>query len=143
MSQLTQQIAAAYIGAQVLWRGIEVPAYNIINAHEIINCRLILTPVPYMKEEDACYLVGQNPAQLGGLLYAELIRGRSELLLDFTRSRHTVKLDIPTIDYLRSDKRPDGTSKPVYDLGYMHIRSLIDAGIAISSTDKTDSNVQP
>lgn len=41
---------------------------------------------------------------------------------------------IEQIDYLRSSKRPDGTSKPVYDCGYMHIPSLIDAGIAIDAT---------
>lgn len=37
------------------------------------------------------------------------------------------------IDYLRSPYRPGGTPKPVYDLGYMHIPSLIAADLAISS----------
>lgn len=38
------------------------------------------------------------------------------------------------IDYLRSPFRPDGTPKPVYDCGYMHIPSLITAGLAIKKT---------
>lgn len=42
-------------------------------------------------------------------------------------------LNIEQIDYLRSPYRPDGTPKPIYDLGYMHIPSLIAADLAISS----------
>lgn len=37
------------------------------------------------------------------------------------------------VDYLRSPYRLDGIPKPVYDLGYMHIPSLIAADLAISS----------
>lgn len=43
------------------------------------------------------------------------------------------------IDFLRSNKRHDGTEKPVYDCGYGEIRSLIEAGYAL---DKTKINNQ-
>lgn len=33
-------------------------------------------------------------------------------------------------DYLRSPTRPNGTSKPVYDMGFRHYPSLISAGLA-------------
>lgn len=40
------------------------------------------------------------------------------------------------VDYLRSSKRPDGTDKPVYDCGFRHITSLIDAGLAVKAETK-------
>lgn len=132
MNQLTPQIAGAYIGAQVVWRGIEVPAYNVINAHEIINCRLILTPLSAISDEDEI-LVGRiarpeikdvhHLRNIGTNIIADIINGRNLLEIGFAAIQHI-------IDYLRSRN---------YDLGYMHIRSLIDADIAISSLDKTET----
>lgn len=140
MSQLTQNIAAAYIGAQVIWRGIEVPAYNVINANEIINCRLILTPLSAISDEDAVEVAkmallsarycwerwGSNSSLLsvGKEIANDLFEDYGDPVLVAPKYLSNI------IDYLRSRN---------YDLGYMGIRSLIDAGIAISSTDKTET----
>jgi len=50
----------------------------------------------------------------------------------FIEKRHSNQSAI--IDYFRSATRLDGTVKPVYDLGYMNIKSLIEAGYAIDAT---------
>lgn len=129
MEKLTQQIAGAYIGAQVVWRGIEVPAYNVINAHEIINCRLILTPLSAISDEDAVGLAemfGYDP--VGKIVKCVMRYNQIELHFEYVVYRIVISQHI--IDYLRSRN---------YDIGYMDIKSLIDAGIAISSLDKTET----
>lgn len=125
MEKLTPQIAGAYIGAQVVWDGIEFPAYNVINSNDIINCRLILTPLSAISDEDA--------VEVAKMVNALDIVSNLEYMTKVGKAY--IKRNITTfpffiIDYLRSRN---------YDLGYMHIRSLIDAGIAISSLDKTET----
>ena len=137
MSQLTQQIAAAYIGAQVYWNGnTQCHVIDVIRSECIHNMKLILTPLSHITDEDAvevCNIVGERGAGNGKILRV-IITVDLKIVLDFEKTRFSIPLSISIIDYLRSRN---------YDLGYMGIRSLIDADIAISSTDKTDSDVQP
>ena len=158
MSQLTKQIAAAYIGAQVHVRiahpeieghpeytGEIVAPYigtimyksgSVLGEVTYDQCRLILTPLSHITDEDAvevCNIVGERGAGNGKILRV-IITVDLKIVLDFEKTRFSIPLSISIIDYLRSRN---------YDLGYMGIKSLIDAGIAISSTDKTDSDVQP
>lgn len=140
MSQLTQQIAAAYIGAQVEWTNRKWDIYSYgrdgvqINALVVPydQCRLILTPLSHITDEDEIQ-VGRiarpeikdvhHLRNIGTNIIADIINGHSLLEIGFVSIQHI-------IDYLRSRN---------YDLGYMGIRSLIDAGIAISSLDKTET----
>lgn len=143
MSQLTQQIAGAYIGAQV--HGLyKATAADIMQSNIIDMFRLILTPLSAISDEDAvevarmsmlsaCYCWerwGSNSSLLtvGKEIANDLFEDYGDPVLVAPKYLSNI------IDYLRSRN---------YDLGYMGIRSLIDAGIAISSLDKTDSYVQP
>lgn len=144
MSQLTQNIAGAYIGAQVHWTNRKWDIYSYgkdgvqINALVVPydQCRLILTPLSAISDEDEIQ-VGRiarpeikdahHLRNIGTNIISDIINGRNLLEIGFAAIQHI-------IDYLRSRN---------YDLGYMGIRSLIDAGIAISSLDKTETHVQP
>lgn len=140
MKQLTQQIAGAYIGAQVEWTNKKWDIYSYgkdgvqINALVVPydQCRLILTPLSAISDEDAvevAKMVGYDDTG-NGKVCRSFININREIVLDFEQNVFYIKLDTPIIDYLRSRN---------YDLGYMGIRSLIDAGIAISSLDKTET----
>lgn len=157
MSNLTQQIAGAYIGAQVEISGIGTYGISHISANGIMvdtgerfkytpydQCRLILTPLSAISDEDAVEVARMSLLsarycwERWGSNSSILSVGReiaNDLFEDFGDPVFVAPKYLSNIiDYLRSRN---------YDLGYMGIRSLIDAGIAISSLDKTDSNVQP
>jgi len=129
MNQLTQQIAGAYIGAQV--SGLyKATAADIMQSNIIGMFRLILTPLSAISDEDAVEV-----ARIGGSPYKVhefMVQSGKELVTEcFDRTSTVTGIKWQNIiDYLRSRN---------YDLGYMHIRSLIDADIAISSTDKTET----
>lgn len=143
MSQLTQQIAGAYINAQVEREGIIEPLLDACSFH-LSEYKLILTPLSAISDEDAVEVAKM-------LLYTPEARGKhtAEDVMSAQYQEHdserfflyadmafpavkTMIYELPyeVADYLRSRN---------YDLGYMGIRSLIDAGIAISSLDKTET----
>lgn len=154
MSILTQQIAGAYIGAQVVesdglvgvLTGTNITYLTVkINGEfydfDYDQCRLILTPLSAISDEDAVEV-----AKICGKRISEDVEredcfdfvGFQYYLIELFETGSDVRditLDkaIKAIDYLRSDKRPDGTAKLVYDLGYGPIKSLIGEGLAISS----------
>lgn len=96
------------------------------------ECKPILTPLSEITDEDAVEV-------------AKIMHENTELhtvdvgiewvsaFINSSGSFVSIYLWTSAIDYLRSPFRPDGTPKPVYDLGYMHIPSLIAADLAISS----------
>lgn len=142
MSQLTQQIAGAYIGAPIKWRGNRTAkVIDVIDTDYLPDCRLILTPLSHITGEDAVE-VGKL-ANVARYQVREFIGSHKDdffmigryLVYEFNANTY-IELRIHTdryiaiIDYLRSRN---------YDLGYMGIKSLIDAGIAISSLDKTET----
>lgn len=142
MEKLTQQIAGAYTGAQVEISGIVTYGISHISANGIMvdtgerfkytpydQCRLILTPLSAISDEDA--------VEVARMVNALDIVSNLEYMTKVGKAY--IKRNITTfpffiIDYLRSRN---------YDLGYMGVRSLIDADIAISSLDKTETHVQP
>jgi len=110
--------------------------YNLETV-DITRCKPILTPLSEVKDDDAVEVgrtvSGNNPefddtqnAVIGKMVAFALAYGAG---VDFP-----INYVLHCIDYLRSPFRQDGTPKPVYDCGYMHIPSLITAGLAISST---------
>lgn len=140
MSNLTQQIAGAYIGAQVEWQGNRTAkVIDVIDTKYLADCRLILTPISAISDEDAVVVAkiinAHHPHSECLKFDYSLVKLGYQVEANYSSSL----FNYDVTDYLRSDKRPDGTPKPVYDLGYMGIRSLIDAGIAISSLDKTET----
>lgn len=133
MSNLTQQIAGAYIGAQVEWTNKKWDIYSYgkdgvqINALVVPydQCRLILTPLSAISDEDAVGLAeifGYDP--VGKIV--KCVMRYNQIELHFEHVVYRIAITQPIIDYLRLRN---------YDLGYMGIRSLIDAGIAISSLE--------
>lgn len=137
MSQLTQQIAGAYIGAQVYWHGnTQFHVIDVIRSKYLYNMKLILTPLSHITDEGAVEV-----SKLFGHYQPSIEKGKA--LIDCfddwghwgtSDNETTLRNGQQITDYLRSRN---------YDLGYMGIRSLIDAGIAISSLDKTETDVQP
>lgn len=140
MNRLDKNIAGAYIGAPIEWQGNRTAkVIDVIDTKYLSDCRLILTHLSDISDEDAVEV-----AKIGGCPYKVhefIVQSGKELVTEYLdRTSNVTGLKWQhIIDYLRSDKRPDGTPKPVYDLGYMGIRSLIYADIAISSLDKTET----
>lgn len=122
-------------------------------------CKLLLTPLSAISDEDTIEVakmlcqhgkvdftqhkvgvIGRSDekvlVKIGGLFLHIYFDGRmfatseDKPPADYMPIYNTQKI----IDYLRSNKRPEGTEKPVYDCGYGDIPSLIEAGIAIDKT---------
>ncbi len=144
--KLDDRIAATYYGCKI-----SHPTYGIgvicgilhrniyllkgqhgpVEGCDIDKCQLMLTPLSKITDEDASkiiHIIWNNSTfhrPTNGKYIAENLR--------------TVDLPIKVgqiiAEYLRSPFRADGTSKPVYDLGFGPIESLIEAGIAIDVTN--------
>lgn len=88
------------------------------------ECKPILTPLSEITDEDAVEVAKicehSHTIDAGKRIVSNIVY-------------YSAKNYLHIIDYLRSPFRPDGTPKLVYDLGYMHISSLIAADLAISS----------
>jgi len=108
------------------------------------ECKPILNPLSEITDEDAvevakimtvatnCDWVGAGKNETIRFLHLLIIGNKENNDYD---DNMALGFDVVAqiIDYLRSPFRPDGTPKPVYDCGYMHIQSLIQADLAISS----------
>ena len=97
------------------------------------ECKPILTPLSEITDEDAEVLGKYRYSDPKALNHIQIGKGIISDYLREDRVNGKFELEKFEIDYLRSPFRPDGTPKPVYDLGYMHIPSLIAADLAISS----------
>lgn len=177
MNQLTQQIAGAYIGAQV--SGLyKATAADIMQSNIIGMFRLILTPLSAISDDDAVevarmaigdsdndthykYIPNDKPEKYGLLNihpdvsvvgverfinHPDYMQWSPMYLIQIDHDEFDITKGFYSGDDEYSDEIPENIQHIIdylrsrnYDLGYMGIRSLIDADIAISSTDKTET----
>lgn len=146
-NEFLQGMFAAYMGCEVMdvqngkrmiFTGITfheellyyVDSHDSIHeeVQDYVNCKPILTPLSEITDEDAVEVVsigGWSPQNQGQMLDCRFDFNSNEFIANFEFSRYRVVLDFHVIDYLRSKH---------YDCGYMHVPSLIDAGLAVKST---------
>lgn len=139
---------AAYMGCEVFrsimtFNVVGFSRYGLVvkNGAEVTDgefehCKPILTPLSEITDEDAvevAKILYGSSYNVDRLAYVVQVAQTKDLI---QKCKDTPLMHIQwisVIDYLRSPYRPDGTPKPVYDCGYMHIQSLIAADLAISS----------
>jgi len=158
MSQLTQNIAGAYINAQVEREGIIEPLLDACSFH-LSEYKLILTPLSAISDEDAVEVAKMAIGDEAKL--QKIVReGRIFVTMEYGVNVDTCVIVPPAKQheygrecfyiYITNESKyiisSFGTSRITdylrsrnYDIGYMGIKSLIDAGIAISSLDKTET----
>jgi hypothetical protein len=96
----------------------------------IEKCKLILTPLSQVSDLDLLEVSRINVSTIASKPTPSIEDGR-KYISEFTLRVGVPLHDAHIIDYLRSPIRPDGTSKPCYDVGYMDCDNLINAGYAI------------
>lgn len=137
--KLTDKIAAAYFGADVLFQGVEydnmvigVGGYSLCSKDNTIHmkwdgignsAKLLLTPLSKVSDEDADY-IGDLLLPFGA--FGEMAEG--EYGKDFVNGKilRSMRDSMPILDYLRSKG---------YDCGHGSIPSLIAAGVAVEKSE--------
>ena len=127
---------AAYMGAKYIRKDMNEFAPSILTPHlfnamceygYIEECKLILTPLSKISDEDAryvCSVVGFHVIETQTLTEVFCSIEFEVMEFHFGDFRYKVRPNSHTTDFLRSKS---------YDCGYMDMTSLIDTGYAIAS----------
>lgn len=128
---------------------------EVIAYFKFDECNLLLTPLSEISDEDAMKVFsmvvhpnidyprndyhfsktdsGSTKVIINNDWYNSTLIIGSKNGIVWMPHKDNARVGACVYDYLRSNKRPDGTEKPVYDCGYAEIPSLIEAGIAIKT----------